>query len=155
MVKPDFQFERTCLRGKRMIIRVYAAGDRKPVVGLWNDVFPNSTGHNEPEFAIDKKLAVDDDLFFVAVEGDSIVGTIMAGYDGHRGWIYSVAVDKSFRRQAIGSRLVQHALSALAAIGCPKVNLQVRTDNAEVAAFYTSLGFLTEERLSMGKRLND
>ena len=138
-----------------MEIRTYTPNDREQVVAIWNDIFPCSTGHNEPEGAIDRKLDVDDGLFFVAVEGDVIVGTIMAGYDGHRGWIYSVAVDNAFRRRGIGSRLVRRAESALAKLDCPKVNLQVRADNAAVTAFYESLGFHCEERISMGKLVGD
>ena len=136
-------------------IRTYTPNDRKQVVSLWNDTFPYSTGHNEPEGAIDRKLDIDDGLFFVAVQGDVIVGTIMAGYDGHRGWIYSVAVNNAFRRRGIGSQLVVHAESALAKLGCPKVNLQVRADNVAVTAFYESLGFQCEERISMGKLVSD
>ena len=136
-----------------MEIRNYQSADRQQVVNLWNDVFPNSTGHNEPHRAIDRKIAVNDGLFFVALENDILAGTILAGYDGHRGWIYSVAVDPTHKRRGIGSALVRHAQEALQKIGCPKVNLQVRTDNAAVVAFYESLGFEAEQRISMGKRI--
>ena len=77
----------------------------------------------------------------------------MAGYDGHRGWLYSLAVAPEARRRGLGSQLVVHAQSALAKLGCQKLNLQVRADNGEVAAFYQSLGFDIEERISMGKRI--
>lgn len=138
-----------------MDIRTYTCDDREQVVAIWNEIFPDSIGHNEPVGAIDRKLSVGDDLFFVAAEGETIVGTIMAGYDGHRGWLYSVAVDNTFRRRGIGSQLVRHAESALAKLGCPKINLQVRAGNASVTAFYESLGFQAEERISMGKLVGD
>ncbi len=77
----------------------------------------------------------------------------MSGYDGHRGWLYAVAVKPEFRRKGIGRQLVNHAVSALMNIGCPKVNLQVRSTNAAVVAFYKAIGFSTEDRISMGKRL--
>ena len=134
-----------------MEIRNYISDDREQVAVLWNETFPNSTGHNEPYSAIDRKFDVDDGLFFVAVADATIVGTVLAGYDGHRGWLYSVAVHNDYRRQGIGSSLVRHAESALAQLGCPKLNLQVRANNASVIAFYQSLGFLSEERISMGK----
>jgi len=138
-----------------MKIRKFEAADRKRVVSLWNDTFPGSTGHNDPEGAIDRKIEADDNLFFVADDGEKIVGTVIAGYDGHRGWLYSVAVDTLYRRQGVGSRLVRHAEEALKQRGCPKLNLQVRANNPAVTAFYESLGFQTEQRISMGKRVVD
>ncbi len=78
----------------------------------------------------------------------------MAGYDGHRGWIYSLAVAETQQRRGVGSRLVQHAEQALGDLGCPKVNLQVRSSNSSVVEFYRSLGYDAEERISMGKRLS-
>lgn len=136
-----------------MKIRNFETADRELVVALWETVFPNSTGHNEPNGSIERKVLVSDDLFFVAVDGDSVIGTVLAGYDGHRGWLYSLAVAPTHRRNGIGTQLVRHAESALAGRGCPKLNLQVRADNAGVVAFYESLGFDAEERISMGKRI--
>ena len=89
--------------------------------------------------------------FFVAVESSAIVGTIMAGYDGHRGWLYSVAVDPAKRLSGLGSSLVFHAEKALADLGCMKINLQLLATNEATAAFYKSIGYSVEPRLSMGK----
>jgi len=133
------------------IIPYNNAVHRGQVISLWESVFHYDAAHNKPALAIDKKIAVDDGLFFVAVDGDTAVGTLMAGYDGHRGWIYSVAVAPSHRRQGVGSRLVWHAESALAALGCVKINLQIMESNQPVAEFYASLGYSVEERISMGK----
>jgi len=77
----------------------------------------------------------------------------MAGYDGHRGWLYSLAVAASHRRQGIGSRLAAVAEEALTKKGCVKINLQILPGNESVAAFYESLGFSVEQRVSMGKRI--
>jgi ribosomal protein S18 acetylase RimI-like enzyme len=126
---------------------------RGQVVELWKTVFGYETTHNNPSLAIDKKLEVDDKLFLVAVADTKVVGTIMAGYDGHRGWLYSVAVAPSHRRQGIGSRLVSHAESALICKGCVKINLQTMEGNESAAAFYESLGYVVEKRVSMGKRI--
>ena len=134
-----------------MQIRNFQTADRQQVVALWNDVFNNPTGRNEPHGAIDRKEAMNDNLFFVGLEEDKIIGTVMAGYDGHRGWLYSVAVAKDKRKGGFGSQLVRHAEQVLAELGCPKINLQILADNAEVVAFYESLGFRCEERISMGK----
>jgi ribosomal protein S18 acetylase RimI-like enzyme len=126
---------------------------RSQVVALWKDVFGYETAHNNPNLAIDKKLEIGDQLFFVAVADGTVVGTIMAGYDGHRGWLYSVAVAPSHRRQGIGSRLVSHAVSELTRKGCVKINLQIMEGNENVTAFYAALGFSVEKRVSMGKRI--
>ena len=77
------------------------------------------------------------------------------GYDGHRGWIYSVAVSPSRRRQGIGSRLVVHAERALTSKGCVKINLQIMEGNESVIEFYSSLGFTVERRISMGKPIRE
>ena len=76
----------------------------------------------------------------------------MAGYDGHRGWLYSVAVRQSHRRSGAGKILIKQVERRLAEFGCTKVNLQVRAENAAVAAFYRGLGYEVEDRVSLGKR---
>ena len=134
-------------------VRHFEGADRYDVIALWRAAFPGSTGHNDPATAIDRKCQFNDGLFFVADLDAKVVGTVMAGYDGHRGWIYSLAVDPAQRRQGIGTELIRHAERALADLGCAKVNLQVRSSNASVVAFYRSLGFAIEERISMGRLL--
>ncbi len=127
--------------------------DRLQVVELWRNVFGYDTAHNDPYLTISKKIAVDDGLFFVAVEDMQIVGTVMAGYDGHRGWLYSVSVHPNRRLSGIGSSLVHHAESALANLGCMKIKLQILQTNESTAAFYRSLGYSIEPNVSMGKLL--
>jgi ribosomal protein S18 acetylase RimI-like enzyme len=124
---------------------------RSQVIALWRAVFSYETAHNRPDLAIDKKLEVNDALFFVALADNKVVGTIMAGYDGHRGWIYSVAVSTSYRRRGIGAQLVAHAERALIVKGAVKINLQIMQGNEAVTAFYESLGFSIEKRINMGK----
>ncbi|MEM7407554.1 MAG: GNAT family acetyltransferase [Pseudomonadota bacterium] len=133
-------------------IRDYDDRDRAAVVHVFETVLPDAQPHNQPEPVIDAKLAVDDMLYVADLDGQ-VVGTCMAGYDGHRGWLYSVAVLETHQRRGIASRLVQHALANLKARGCLKVNLQVRAGNEAVIGFYESLGFATEARVSMGIRL--
>ena len=135
-------------------IRLYRTTDEQSVVALWQEVLPDHAPHNEPATVIRNKLAVERDLFFVAVrDKDDLVGTVMGGYDGHRGWVYSVAVRPQFRRQGIGRALVTCLEAALAERGCLKINLQVRASNADVVAFYERLGYQVEPRISLGKRL--
>lgn len=126
---------------------------RSQVIALWETVFGYETAHNRPDLVIAKKLAVNDQLFFVATEGSAVVGTVMAGYDGHRGWLYSVAVAPTHRRQGIGTQLITHAERALAAKGCMKINLQIVAGNERVSEFYAALGYTVEPRVSMGKKL--
>ena len=128
---------------------------RSQVVALWESVFGYDAPHNKPSVVLDKKIAENDGLFFVAVTRDLVVGTVMAGYDGHRGWIYSVAVSPSCRRQGIGSRLISVAERSLTEKGCVKINLQIMQGNESVAAFYSSLGYAVEQRVSMGKRIRE
>ena len=127
------------------------AAHRADVIRLWGDVFGHASGHHTPGLSIDKKLALADELFFVAHDAGSVVGTVMAGYDGHRGWLYSVAVDPAHRKRGIGAALVMHAEKALVARGCMKINLQVLGGNEAVVGFYEALGFAVEPRISMGK----
>jgi len=126
---------------------------RDQVVTLWKSVFGYDAPHNEPNFVIEKKLAMSDGLFFVAEVGGKVVGTIMAGYDGHRGWIYSLAVQPECRMRGIGSQLVRQAEKELYRLGCPKINLQILQGNESVEAFYRKLGYQTEPRISMGKQI--
>lgn len=132
-----------------MKIRKFCESDRSELIELWHVIFPHDPPHNEPSKVIEAKLALDD-LIFVAEWEGRLVGACIAGYDGHRGWLYAVAVYQAQRRMGVGKGLVKHAIKALKQMGCIKVNLQIRSSNIEVARFYRALGFATEERLSMG-----
>ncbi|MGY2378052.1 GNAT family acetyltransferase [Pseudomonas sp. SDO524_S393] len=126
---------------------------RSQVIALWQDAFGYDTAHNRPALAIDRKLAVNDGLFFVATDKKAVIGTVLAGYDGHRGWLYSVAVHADYRRQGLGASLVRHAEQALTALGCMKINLQITGGNDGVVGFYEALGYGVEPRISMGKKI--
>jgi ribosomal protein S18 acetylase RimI-like enzyme len=138
-------------------IRRFDARDTEAVVALWQAAFPEyrdaSRPHRNPRLSIANKLATQPELFFVAEHGARLAGTVMAGYDGHRGWLYSLAVDETLRRHGIGRQLVEHAETALQGLGCPKVNLQVLSAKAEVQAFYEALGYRADAVISLGKRL--
>jgi ribosomal protein S18 acetylase RimI-like enzyme len=138
-----------------MNIRPYQSTDMDEVIELWRAVFPNAPTHNNPASDIRSKLKIQPELFFVAVDDGNLVGTAMSGFDGHRGWIYYVAVHPDYRRRGIGSALMKKVEAALTELGCPKLNLQIRADNAQVQSFYESLGYSIEERISMGKILGD
>ncbi|MGZ3254345.1 MAG: GNAT family acetyltransferase [Burkholderiaceae bacterium] len=138
-----------------MLIRKFEQVDGEQVTTLWKVTFPDEPPHNAPSVVMAQKLAYQPELFFVGEMDGHIIGTVLAGYDGHRGWLYSIATDPAYRRLGLGTQLVRHAESALAAIGCIKINLQVRSSNAAVATFYKQLGYAIEERVSMGKRFEN
>jgi ribosomal protein S18 acetylase RimI-like enzyme len=126
---------------------------RDQVVLLWKEVFGYEADHNAPHLVIDKKLEFGDGLFFVALDDQAVIGTVMAGYDGHRGWIYSIAVAPSYRKKGLGSSLLAFAEQKLSELGCMKINLQIMKGNEVVESFYLANGYQTEKRISMGKRL--
>jgi ribosomal protein S18 acetylase RimI-like enzyme len=134
-------------------VRAFRAGDREEVERLWARVFPDDPPSNAPAVMIDNKLKVQPELFLVGVVDGGVVGAVMAGFDGVRGWVHHLAVSPDHRRCGVGTALVRAAESGLAGLGCPKVNLQVRATNAEVVAFYRQLGYAIEDRVSMGRRL--
>ena len=103
---------------------------------------------------IETKLKVQPELLLVGSVGEDLVGAVMAGFDGVRGWIHHLAVAPERRRRGFATQLVRAAERGLHALGCTKVNLQVRATNAEVVAFYRTLGYGVEERVSMGRRLD-
>ena len=135
-------------------IRAYQSADEKAVVELWNMAFAAAPPTDPPAEDIHRKLAVQPELFLVAYQETVLAGTAMGGYDGHRGWVYYVAVRPNFRRRGIGTSLMAVLQEKLRALGCVKINLQVLASNRTACAFYRKLGYLEEERVSMGKRLD-
>lgn len=133
-------------------IRPFDLADTEPVVSLWQETGLTRPWNN-PYQDISRKLRVQSELFLVAVDGTALVGTVMAGYDGHRGWLYYLASSPARRGEGIGRRLVERAEELLIDMGCPKVQLMVRTENVEVHDFYASLGFEPFETWNTGKRL--
>jgi GNAT superfamily N-acetyltransferase len=131
----------------------YAPSDRAEVVAFWQDVFANY--RDTPSGQLDCALRHRDNAIFVAREDGVLAGTAMAGSDGIRGWLHYVAVPAPRRRGGVARLLVRRAEDWLAARGVTKVNLQIRGDNLDVRAFYERLGYAAEDRLSMGRRLDD
>jgi ribosomal protein S18 acetylase RimI-like enzyme len=132
-------------------VRPYRESDEADVVALWDQVFPDARPWNRPQEYIRRKLAVQRELFLVGVHGGRVVATVLAGYDGVRGWIYPLAVTPEHRRHGFGRAMMAGAEAGLARIGCPKINLQIYRTNAGVVRFYERLGYTIEDRLSMGR----
>jgi len=137
---------------KQLVIRSFQVSDEPDVIGLWhicNLVVPQ----NDPKKDIEMKLQVQPELFLVGIISNRIISTVMSGYDGHRGWIYYLAVDPDFQKNGIGRCMFEKAEMKLRKLGCSKINLQVRNSNKSVIAFYKHIGFLDDDVLGMGKRL--
>jgi ribosomal protein S18 acetylase RimI-like enzyme len=135
-----------------MKVRVFKTDDTEAVIELWESC-GLLRAWNDPQLDILRKQSVGAELFLVGTVDNVIVASVMGGYDGHRGWMNYLAVDPQRRKGGFARRIVTALERRLIAIGCPKVNLQVRSDNTSVLAFYRQLGYSVDEVTSMGKRL--
>jgi len=133
-------------------IRPYSEADETQVIRIWADcglVVPQ----NDPRADIQRKLAVKRHLFLVGCIDGAVIATVMAGYEGHRGWLNYLAVKPDHRGQGIGRSMVEKAEMLLRAEGCPKINLQVRCTNEKVIRFYEKIGYKVDDVVSLGKRI--
>jgi ribosomal protein S18 acetylase RimI-like enzyme len=133
-------------------IDLYQAGDQDAIVELWQQcglVVP----WNNPLTDIARKIADSPELFFTGRIDGKLVASCMAGYDGHRGWIYFLAVAISEQRKGFAAQLVAHVEAQLIKLGCPKLELMVRDRNHEVIAFYEAIGFNFDPVRVLSKRL--
>lgn len=135
-----------------MEIRAFEENDRVAVVNLWQECCL-TTLQNDPNKDINRKMKVDADLLLVGCVAGELVATVMGGYEGHRGWINYLAVKPTMQRQGLAKQLMQAIEERIAARGCPKINLQVRSSNKSVIDFYAALGYGNDNVVSLGKRL--
>jgi ribosomal protein S18 acetylase RimI-like enzyme len=133
-------------------IRKFEPADSASVIALWREC-GLTRAWNDPAKDIERKLTVQPELFLVGTVEARIVASVMAGYDGHRGWVNYLAVAPALRKSGLGRTLMERVEKELKAMGCPKLNLQVRTSNADVLAFYSRLGYAQDDAISLGKRL--
>jgi ribosomal protein S18 acetylase RimI-like enzyme len=133
-------------------IRPFQKTDESAVIDLWQKcelVRPV----NDPKKDIRRKLAVNPELFLVGLLDEKLIATVMAGYEGHRGWINYLAVHPEYRHSGFGRQMMSGAEKLLRDFGCPKINLQVRANNRVVLEFYKRIGYSVDEVVSLGKRL--
>jgi ribosomal protein S18 acetylase RimI-like enzyme len=135
-----------------MQIRAFQLADEEAVIRVWREC-GLVRAVNDPHKDICRKLAVRPDLFLVGIVEDQVVAVVMAGYDGHRGWLNYLGVLPAFRKRGFARLIVSEAERLLRLEGCAKINLQVRTENQGVIDFYRRIGYVTDDVLSMGKRL--
>ena len=135
-----------------LVLRSYEPGDREALVALWS-ICELTRPWNNPHRDIDRKLARDGDNLLVLEEDNQLIGSVMVGYEGHRGWVNYLAVHPDHQRQGLGRLLMDEAERRLRDLGCAKVNLQVRASNETAREFYRQIGYTIDEAVSFGKRL--
>ncbi len=139
---------------EKLHIRTYQDEDEKDVIELWqnsNLVVP----WNDPKLDIERKLKVNPELFLVGLVDSKIIAAVMGGYEGHRGWINYLAVLPEIQQKGLGQQMVEEVEAKLRKLGCPKINIQIRSSNKGVIEFYGKMGFSVDNVISMGKRLVD
>ncbi|KAA8725999.1 MAG: GNAT family acetyltransferase [Ewingella americana] len=135
-----------------MDIRIYRQDDFDEVLTLWErcDLL---RPWNDPEMDIERKQNHSPELFLVAEVGGEVVGSVMGGYDGHRGSAYYLGVHPDYRGRGIANALINRLEKKLIARGCPKINLMVRAENDAVVSMYEKLDYEIQDALTLGKRL--
>jgi ribosomal protein S18 acetylase RimI-like enzyme len=132
--------------------RTFHPHDTEQTVALWQ-ACGLTRPWNDPHKDIERKLQQEPELFIVAEHNGQLLGSVMAGYDGHRGWIYYLSVLPQYQSQGVGKSLVLQAEQRLHSKGCPKIQLMIRHDNSSVQDFYRTLGYEQAEVVVLGKRL--
>jgi ribosomal protein S18 acetylase RimI-like enzyme len=135
-----------------MKIRKFSESDRKAVISLWQ-ACELTRPWNDPDLDISRKLSVQADLFLVGELEGEVVASVMGGYDGHRGSVFYLAVAPKCQGCGYGSALMAEIQTLLVSMGCPKLNIVVRTSNSKVLSFYKHLGYEVDDVISLGKRL--
>ena len=142
------------MRESSLLIKPFKQGDEKALVSLWK-MCKLTVPWNNPYKDIARKLKVQPELFLVGYLEDKLIASVMAGYDGHRGWINYFAVHPDFQAIGYGKHLMDNVENRLRELGCPKINLQIREENDKVFSYYQKLGFVEEKRINMGKRIEN
>lgn len=142
-----------------LTVRNFCEGDGTAIVALWRQC-GLLRPWNDPAADIARCLATPTSELFVGAEGRGDPGAaplcaaLMAGFDGHRGWLYYLAVAAERRGRGYGRAMVRHAEDWLVSRGAPKVELMIRANNDEVAGFYAAAGYAREERVVMARWLH-
>ena len=135
-----------------MRIQVFSEIYRNDVIQLWDRcglLFPG----NDPDYDITLKTGFQPGLFFIGLVEERVAASLMAGFDGYRGWLNYLGVDPDFRGKGYGKAILAHAVENLRKMGCPKINLQVRNSNRQVIEFYKKSGFYSHDVITMQVKL--
>ena len=133
-------------------IHSFRQEDEAPLIKLWERC-ELVVAWNDPSKDISRKVQLDPEGLLLGLYDNSLIASVMAGYEGHRGWINYLAVDPEYRRKGLGKTMMKAAETYLEQFECPKINLQIRAQNHQVIEFYKNIGFLQEDVINMGKRL--
>ena len=136
----------------KLSIRTFQEDDRASVISLWQ-ACELTRPWNDPDKDIDRKVQFQPDLFLVREIDSQVMASAMVGYDGHRGSVFYLAVSPEFQGQGYGQTIMSYIESLLAELGCPKLNILVRTTNEKVIGFYDELSYSPDDVVSLGKRL--
>ena len=130
------------------------AADAEHVVALW-EACGLTRLWNDPAADFALALATPTSIVLVIRAGDAIIGSVMVGFDGHRGWVYYLAVDPRAQRGGLGRKLMAAAEEWLRGQGVPKIQLMVRDDNRAALDFYANLGLERQDVVTLGRFLKD
>lgn len=137
-----------------MIVKPYSSQNMDDVIDLWNRC-NLLRSWNDPKKDIKRKIKVNPELFLLGFIDNRLIATVVGGYDGHRGWINYLAVDPAYKQRGFGKQIMEAVEEKIGALGCPKINIQVRTDNKDTLKFYESIGYKIDKVVSIGKRLEE
>ena len=135
-----------------LLIRPFHQNDTDTLIRLWQHC-GLTRPWNDPRKDIERKLQCQAELFFVGELNGIVISSAMCGYDGHRGSVYYLAVSPEQQSKGIGVQMMQHIEATLTSLGCPKLNLQIRSSNLDVKAFYENQNYQMDDVISLGKRL--
>jgi ribosomal protein S18 acetylase RimI-like enzyme len=136
-----------------MQIRSFQNTDRAAVIALWQ-ACGLTRPWNDPDSDISFCVSKPESTILVGEQDGTVIASVMTGHDGHRGWLYYLAVDPVLQKAGHGRAMVQAAEAWLTARGVPKVMLMVRPENTQVRAFYDALGYTEEPRVIFSRRLD-
>ena len=136
------------------VIAAAVAGERDAVVALWR-ACGLTRPWNDPDQDFARALDSGASAVLVARAGTTLEGAVMVGYDGHRGWVYYLAVAPERRGSGLGRALMAAAEQWLGGRGAPKIQLMVRADNEAALGFYAALGLERQDVVTLGRFLKD
>lgn len=136
-----------------MNIRTYLPTDRDAVITLW-EACGLTRPWNDPGSDIDTCISKPESTILVGEDAGKIVGSVMVGHDGHRAWLYYLAVSPALQKGGLGRKLVAAAEDWVKGRGIPKVMLMVRPENDKVRAFYEAIGYVEEPRVIFSRRFD-
>jgi ribosomal protein S18 acetylase RimI-like enzyme len=137
-----------------VIVKPYSSQNMDDVIDLWNRC-NLLRSWNDPKKDIKRKLKVNPELFLLGFIDNKVIATVVGGYDGHRGWINYLAVDPAYKQSGFGKQIMEAVEEKIGALGCPKINIQVRADNKDTLKFYKDIGYKIDKVVSIGKRLEE